>query len=375
MYMLKVLVVSIALQIPAAGCLPVSQSSTPPPQPVPLSSLVAAPPTLIVEGKSKFYSYAGELFLSAPLSPSNSPLPSNNSVAVTPALPAQKVRPMSNAAVAVVRLYIMSYFPCGFWPRMITRFLGDETFGKLAKSLYDTSAIKTRSSASWRCWQTGLELIVLGKTVALRVNESSQDYGVHWSNAYRYAHLLVPQEPDFAFSSVDITGMSILEVIVPNETVSLEGNSSRLLYPDIRSAAALMAHAVDRIDTLLEDWYPDIGVRFVQNTKGIYLITRLVPCVRCLLAVQQVIEGDSDTWSVVRVTERGWTPEVEQSINIHSSKNHPVSMLTAGDHHGRSSSVPVRTRSRDKTSSELSSASTRTRPSHRARFQLLFMSE
>jgi len=304
-------------------------------------------------------------------------LPGNNSITMTtPALPAQKVRPLSNAAVAVVRLYIMSYFPCGFWPRIITRFLGDEMFGKLAESLYDTSDVMSsaakanvapRSSASWRCWQSGLELIVLGRTVALRVNESSQDFGVHWSNAYRYARLLVPQEPDFAFSSVDITGMSILEVIVPNETVSIEGYG--LLYPDIRSAAALMAHAVDRIDTMLEDWYPDIGIRFVQNTKGIYLITRLVPCVRCLLAVQQVMEGDSDTWSVVRVTERGWTPEVVQSVNIQTSKN-PVSMVTgatAADHH-RSSSVPVRTASREKaSSSDMSTAGSRMKPSYRAR--------
>lgn len=270
----------------------------------------------------------------------------------------------------------MSYFPCGFWPRIITRFLGDETFGKLAESLYDTSAVSasaakanaalTSSAATWRCWQTGLELIVLGKTVALRVNECSPDFDVNWNHAYHTARLMVPQEPDFTFSTIDINGMSVLEVIVPNETVSVEGRG--LLYPDVRSAAALMTHGVDRIDTLLEDWYPDIGIRFVQNTKGTYLITRLVPCVRCLLAIQQVLEGDSDTWSLVGVTDRTWTPEVVQSVHIRTSKN-PVIMATGAmaDHHARSSSVPVRRPSREKSSSTPLQPGSRNRPSHRTR--------
>jgi len=135
----------------------------------------------------------------------------------------QPVRPSSNPAVAVIRLYIMSYFPCGFWPRIITRFLGDETFGKLAEFLYDTSGIPSSSSPSWRCWQTGLELLVLGRTVALRVNECLADVDANWSRMYRAAQLMVPQEPDFNFSSIDISGMSVLEVIVPNDVVSAEG--------------------------------------------------------------------------------------------------------------------------------------------------------
>ena len=123
---------------------------------------------------------------------------------------------------------------------------------------------------------------------------------------------------------------------------------------------------------MLEDWYPDIGIRFVQNTKGIYLITRLVPCVRCLLSVQQALQGDSDagSWSVVSVDERTSMPDVVRPVRISSSKN-IVAMATAAvdaEQHCRSSSVPVRTGSRDKPeAAELSSSGSRTRRLHRTR--------
>jgi len=142
------------------------------------------------------------------------------------------------------------------------------------------------------------------------------------------------------------------------------------VYPNIRSAAALIAHAVDRIDTMLEDWYPDIGIRFVQNTKGIYLITRLVPCIRCLLSVQQALEGDSGTWSLVGVSERTWLPDVVRPVRIQSSKN-IVAMAAADEQHGRSSSVPVRTGSREKSAAaESQSAGSRNRPSHRTGYEM-----
>jgi len=148
----------------------------------------------------------------------------------------------------------------------------------------------------------------------------------------------------------------------------------QLLYPDVRSSAALIAHAVDRIDTMLEDWYPDIGIRFVQNTKGIYLVTRLVPCVRCLLSVQQALEGDNGAWSLVGVDERTWMPEVVRPVRVSSSKN-VVAMVTtavATEQHYRSSSVPVRTGSRDKSAAaELQLAGSRNRPSHRTRSEVL----
>lgn len=48
------------------------------------------------------------------------------------------------------------------------------------------------------------------------------------------------------------------------------------------STAQLLALAVDHIDILLEDWYPTLGTRFVHTSEGKFLVTRLVPCPKCL---------------------------------------------------------------------------------------------
>ena len=35
------------------------------------------------------------------------------------------------------------------------------------------------------------------------------------------------------------------------------------------------------IDSLLEDWYPSVGTRFIHTSEGKYLVTRLIPCPHC----------------------------------------------------------------------------------------------
>jgi hypothetical protein len=55
------------------------------------------------------------------------------------------------------------------------------------------------------------------------------------------------------------------------ELVVQQGTIGRIL-------TILTAH----FDTLLEDWYPEMGTRFVQNSKGDYLVNRFIPCHQCL---------------------------------------------------------------------------------------------
>jgi hypothetical protein len=55
-----------------------------------------------------------------------------------------------------------------------------------------------------------------------------------------------------------------------------------VLDPNPKSVCQLLALAVEHIDTLLEDWYPSLGTRFLHTSEGKMLVTRLVPCPRCL---------------------------------------------------------------------------------------------
>ena len=71
----------------------------------------------------------------------------------------------------------------------------------------------------------------------------------------------------------------------------------------IRARTQLLSMVVDAIDTLLEDWYPMLGTRFVHTSEGRLLVTRLVPCDQCIrthmaLAKTDFVEHEND-WTLV----------------------------------------------------------------------------
>ena len=58
------------------------------------------------------------------------------------------------------------------------------------------------------------------------------------------------------------------------------------LRTDIHARTKLLGMVVEAIDTLLEDWYPMLGTRFVHTSEGRLLVTRIVACPECLRAKQ-----------------------------------------------------------------------------------------
>ena len=51
--------------------------------------------------------------------------------------------------------------------------------------------------------------------------------------------------------------------------------------------SSITALAVEHVDALLEDWYPSLGTRFLHTSEGRMLVTRLVPCPRCLTSYNE----------------------------------------------------------------------------------------
>ena len=317
------------------------------------------------------------------LETSTSTLTDSSMQASEPVIP--KINHNSDPSVSLCRLYLMSYFPSGFWPRLITRLIADKSIAELVKDLYllpeclkclFSNLDNPNYEVRWNCWQTGLELYYLTVKIC-SIREIPKDPRSALCN-YRWCQMLI-QDQDTSWAKVNTDSTAILEILIPNSTLDFEWaeycecpnesigpeymeyssnphdfdvidnpsfsgdidarNSSRksrmdtetsetkfenrveVVYPTIRSSAALLARVVEHVDNLLEDWYPDLGLRFVQNSLGMYLITRIVPCMHCLkeqVALQAACYIE-DSWQYVG-NETGKTEPVSVA-----SKPLPVS--------------------------------------------------
>lgn len=81
-----------------------------------------------------------------------------------------------------------------------------------------------------------------------------------------------------------ISDWAVLEMLFPSLVItSTTGEGEKhSMKTDLEGTTRLMALIVDLVDTLLEDWYPGLGTRFVHTSEGELLVSRLVPCPTCI---------------------------------------------------------------------------------------------
>ncbi|XP_050515571.1 leucine-rich repeat serine/threonine-protein kinase 1 isoform X2 [Diabrotica virgifera virgifera] len=226
--------------------------------------------------------------------PSGTSSPAKN---VTPPEEVQYQLKSKASDKSMTRLLLMSYFPSGFWSRLISRILADDTIIDIIRSFFilpkdaaqDAQLAKVLDlTAEWVLWQTGLQL-KYGDITLFRMKEV-----LHNSAAY-YRQLKFRLKQEGVWSEIDFQNCSILEVHFPveslvvqpliNDNCHIDGYKIKdelVIEPSTECTAQLLALTVDHIDILLEDWYPTLGTRFVHTSEGKFLITRLIPCPTCL---------------------------------------------------------------------------------------------
>uniref|UniRef100_A0A8D8E4R7 non-specific serine/threonine protein kinase n=3 Tax=Culex pipiens TaxID=7175 RepID=A0A8D8E4R7_CULPI len=194
----------------------------------------------------------------------------------------------------ISRLLLMSYFPSGFWSRLITRVLADDQVVEAIRSLYPLEkqaaadpdiAQMLNLSSHWAVWQTGLALYY-GSTLVFKMREISVTCP---ASPYRNPMNRFKLKQDGIWCDIDLTSSSILEIYFPLNALKvrkLDEVGAELtaveIEANVQCVTQLLALSVDHIDLLLEDWYPTLGTRFVHTSEGRFLVTRLVPCPKCL---------------------------------------------------------------------------------------------
>ena len=231
------------------------------------------------------------------------------------------------------RFYFMSFVPNGFWPRLISRFLTDNifyitvlrSFGMLDAKINDLMKDHERDSSTavcnltWSYWKTGIEFWYKEISI-LRVAEVMPDPSytdcLPSPSIFEIADT-APIEPYFdtdgltfelnnQWLPVDIQPHRGIEILVPDaicpQTVqtafdladnSEDGSLNYHREPSWMSAK-LLAHVVNSLDTLLEDWYPGIGNR--EGKRGGYsvpYVNRIVPCPFCVSGAVSLKEYSS----------------------------------------------------------------------------------
>lgn len=221
---------------------------------------------------------------------------------------------------SIQRLLLMTYFPSGFWSRLITRILADDLIIDVIRSYFvipkdgQTNSLLLsvfNSKAEWFCWQTGLSLRHFD-TFLIRIKEVMTSIT---NSPYDYYHMKFMIQQEDQWTDLNINKSSLLEIYLPNQCLNVQTQNENgqinnyLIEPNQEFVAKLLAIVVDHMDTLLEDWYPTLGTRFVHTSEGKFLVTRLVPCNQCLInsldslspspQAQKALKSPDEDWQLI----------------------------------------------------------------------------
>ena len=148
----------------------------------------------------------------------------------------------SESEHVIHRLLLMSYFPSGFWSRLLTRVLADDAVVEIVRNYFIVPEEVSRGDPvlarlfveqrpEWVCWKTGLELKYMDSTLF-----SLKQVLPRVPTAYDYRAMNVVLYQEENWCEIDTRGSSILEVLLPQDTivikrpVSGEGRDSPIGY-------------------------------------------------------------------------------------------------------------------------------------------------
>lgn len=202
----------------------------------------------------------------------------------------------------------MSYFPSGFWSRLITRILADDQIVNAIGKIYtmprnvintlrpihsnvifhsfplQSEQIYKIADMKWQLWQSGIALY-LQDNLIFKLHEVPMQCE---HSIFRHSNINFALKHDDNWGAIGISKSCLMEIFFPMnvlrfDTLDANGESVKSTKHEIsvQHLTQILSICVDHIDILLEDWYPTLGTRFVHTSEGRFLVTRLIPCPRC----------------------------------------------------------------------------------------------
>ncbi len=184
------------------------------------------------------------------------------------------------------RLYCLPFIPSGFYGRLMTRILSDKILNERLKSMYhieindNEQPVDSHFKRSpfkygqWRCWQTGIELKYLDYTVLCVKGLINDPLQIPLTSTHPTLNLFIHnsifyRDCENELKTKNYKQCSFLECYISYRDYTVDENLVRI-FADQHVHIKLFAYICEIIDNLLEDWYPDLGTRFMQDSKGLF---------------------------------------------------------------------------------------------------------